>query len=72
MGQSFLKAIENAKLVDSGFYHTLSLISGKYKMAVLYSLSIFEVMRFNEMQRFLRRFPTKPSAQRSVSWSLIS
>ena len=54
MGESFLKAIENAKLEDSGFYYTLSLVSGKYKMAVLYSLSIFKVMRFNEMQRFIK------------------
>ena len=59
MGESFLRAIENAKLEDSGFYYTLSLISGKYKMAVLYSLSLFQVMRFNEMQRFIKTISYK-------------
>lgn len=54
MGESFLRAMENACLEDSGFYYTLSLISGKYKMAILYTLSIFEVMRFNELQRFIK------------------
>lgn len=54
MGKSFLTAIENARLEDSGFYYTLSLINGKYKMAVLYTLSLFEVMRFNELQRFIK------------------
>lgn len=54
MGESFLRAIENARLEESGFYYTMSLISGKYKMVVLYSLSLFKVMRFNEMQRFIK------------------
>ena len=54
MGASFFKALKNARLEDSGFSYTLSLISGKYKMAVLYSLSIYEVMRFNELQRFIK------------------
>lgn len=54
MGESFFKAIENANLEDSGFYYTMSLMSGKYKMVILYALSLFKVMRFNEMQRFIR------------------
>lgn len=54
MGKSFLQAIENANLENSGFYYTLSPISGKYKMAVLYTLTIFEVVRFNELQRFIK------------------
>lgn len=54
MGESFLRAIENARLEDSGFYYTLSLISGKYKMAILYTLSISEVVRFNELKRFIK------------------
>lgn len=54
MGESFLRAIENACLEDSGFYYTLSLISGKYKTAILYALSISEVLRFNELQRFIK------------------
>ena len=59
MGKSFLNAIQNAKLEDSGFYYTMSLISGKYKMTILYTLSLFEVMRFNEMQRFIGTIPYK-------------
>ena len=53
MGKSFLEAIRNARLEDSGFHYTLSLISGKYKMVVLYTLATFQVVRFNEMQRFI-------------------
>ena len=59
MGESFLRAIENARLEDSGFYYTMNLISGKYKMAVLYALSIYETMRFNEMQRFMKTISYK-------------
>ena len=53
MGKSFLQSIQNARLEDSGFHYTLSLISGKYKMVVLYSLATFGVVRFNELQRFI-------------------
>lgn len=53
MGKSFLQSIKNARLEDSGFHYTLSLINGKYKMVVLYTLSIFEVVRFNEIHRFI-------------------
>lgn len=53
MGKSFLQSIQNARLEDSGFHYTLSLISGKYKMVILYTLATFGVVRFNEMQRFI-------------------
>lgn len=53
MGHSFLQSIQNARLEDSGFHYTLSLISGKYKMVVLYTLATFDVVRFNELQRFI-------------------
>ncbi len=53
MGKSFMQAIQNARLEDSGFHYTLSLISGKYKMVILYTLATFGVVRFNEMQRFI-------------------
>lgn len=59
MGKSFLQAIENSKLEESGFYYTLSLISGKYKMVVLYTLSTFGVVRFNELKRFIKMIPYK-------------
>ncbi len=38
---------------DCGFCYTLSLINGKYKMPVLYTLSEFGVVRFNEMRRYI-------------------
>lgn len=59
MGESFFKAIENSKLEETGFYYTLSLISGKYKMVVLYTLATFKVVRFNELKRFIKIIPYK-------------
>lgn len=45
--------ISKARLGETGFSYTLSLISGKYKMTVLYTLMEFGVVRFNEMQRYI-------------------
>ena len=59
MGKSFFESIENARLHDSGFYYTLSLINGKYKMAILYTIATFEVIRFNELKRFIGVIPYK-------------
>ncbi len=42
--------IEKANFEDTGFSYTLSLISGKHKMVILYCLTEFEVVRFNEMK----------------------
>ena len=39
--------IENANFEDTGFAYTLSLISGKHKMVILYCLMEFETVRFN-------------------------
>ncbi|MGP0579920.1 winged helix-turn-helix transcriptional regulator [Paenibacillus peoriae] len=38
-------------LKDTGFGYTLSLISGKYKMIIIYWLSENKVMRHNELKR---------------------
>lgn len=39
-------------LGDTGFAYTLSLVSGKYKMIILYSLTgTNPILRFNELQR---------------------
>ncbi len=43
--------IEKANFEDTGFSYALSLISGKYKMVILYCLMEFEVVRFNEYQK---------------------
>lgn len=48
-----LDCLNTARLQDSGFIYTLSLISGKYKMVILYCLSEYKVVRFNEMKRFI-------------------
>lgn len=40
-------------LTSSGFSYTLSLISGKYKMIILYTLMKFDVVRFNEMKKYI-------------------
>ena len=56
-----IKIIEAAKnrhiceesLVCTGFNYTLSLISGKYKMTILYTLMEFGVVRFNEMKKYI-------------------
>ena len=59
MGKSFYQSIQNSRLEDSGFSYTLSLISGKYKMTILYTLAAFEVVRYNELHRFIKTVPYK-------------
>lgn len=41
------------KVGNCGFYYTLNLISGKYKMSVLYLLSRNEIIRYNELKRMI-------------------
>lgn len=48
-----LECIQNAKLEDTGFNYTMSLIQGKYKMFILYALMDFGVVRFNEMKKYI-------------------
>lgn len=47
------EGIKDAILGETGFSYTLSLISGKYKMIILYCLSEYKVVRYNEMKRFI-------------------
>ena len=61
--------IENANFEDTGFAYTLSLISGKHKMVILYCLMEFETVRFNELKTVSENyFPTKRSVPISKSW----
>lgn len=53
------KYIKEADFEDTGFSYTLSLISGKHKMVILYCLMEFEVVRFNEMKRYLKNITDK-------------
>ena len=45
--------IINACLSTTGFHYTLSLISGKFKMTILYTLMEFGVVRFNEIKKYI-------------------
>ena len=47
------ECISNCKLEETGFNYTMSLIQGKYKMFILYTLMEFKVVRFNEMQKYI-------------------
>lgn len=47
------RCISNECLETTGFSYTLSLINGKYKMTILYTLMEFGVVRFNEMKRYI-------------------
>lgn len=51
--------IENANFEDTGFSYTLSLISGKHKMVILYCLMEFGTVRFNQMRRYLKTVTDK-------------
>lgn len=53
------KYIENAHFEETGFSYTMSLISGKHKMVILYCLMEFEVVRFNELKRYLKTISDK-------------
>ena len=44
------RCISNETLSTTGFSYTLSLINGKYKMTILYTLMEFGVVRFNEIK----------------------
>lgn len=48
-----LECIADARLEETGFSYTLSLIQGKYKMTILYCLMEFKVVRFNEMKKYI-------------------
>lgn len=47
------RCISNESLEMTGFSYTLSLINGKYKMTILYTLMEFGVVRFNEMKKYI-------------------
>ncbi|MCC8021974.1 MAG: helix-turn-helix transcriptional regulator [Akkermansia sp.] len=51
--------IENANFEDTGFSYTMSLISGKHKMVILYCLMEYAPVRFNEMRRYLKKVTDK-------------
>lgn len=38
---------------ETGFEYALSLVAGKFKMPILYTLSVYPTVRFNELQRYV-------------------
>ena len=62
MSDTFLEEsmnINDADFSKTGYSYTLSLISGKYKPVILYCLMEYEPVRFNEMQRYLKKVADK-------------
>ena len=57
------QSIEDADFYDTGYSYTLSLINGKYKPIILYCLMEYEPVRFNEMQRYLKKVADKTLSQ---------
>lgn len=53
------KYIKNANFADTGFSYTMSLISGKHKMVILYCLMEYQPVRFNEMKQYLGKITDK-------------
>ena len=51
--------IENANFDETGYSYTRSLIAGKYKPVILYCLMEYEPVRFNELQRYLKKVADK-------------
>ena len=51
--------IADADFDTTGYSYTLSLISGKYKPIILYCLMEYEPVRFNKMQRYLKKIADK-------------
>ena len=47
------RCISQECLETTGFSYTLSLINGKYKMTILYTLMEFGIVRFNEMKKYI-------------------
>ena len=47
------RCISKEQLETTGFSYTLSLINGKYKMTILYTLMEFGVVRLNEMKKYI-------------------
>ena len=55
----FKRDISQESFEECGFFYTLSLINGKYKMIILYALANFGVLRFNEMKKYIGKISYK-------------
>lgn len=61
--EDMAKDIEDAQFEGTGYSYTLSLISGKHKMVILYCLMEYQPVRFNEMKRYLGKISDKTLSQ---------
>ncbi len=52
-----LKEVESFD--KTGFNYTISLVSGKYKLTVLYAVYRHKIIRFNNLQRYLNMISHK-------------
>ena len=57
------QTIDESQFEETGYSYTMSLISGKHKMVILYCLMEFQPVRFNEMRRYLGRISDKTLSQ---------
>ncbi|WP_104722810.1 winged helix-turn-helix transcriptional regulator [Helicobacter mesocricetorum] len=48
-----LSCIKAENLANSPFAYALSMIAGKYKIGILYALSHFELLRYNQIKRYM-------------------
>lgn len=62
------RCISAEHLSDTGFSYPLSLINGKYKMTILYTLMEFGVVRFNAMKKYIGGISYKTLS--STSWGM--
>ena len=53
------EVLKEKYIEDTGFEYTMSLISGKYKMIILYLLSELEIIRYNELKRIIGKISYK-------------
>ena len=53
------RLISNECFRSTGFSYTLSLINGKYKMTILYVLAEFEIVRSNEIKKYIEEISYK-------------
>ena len=51
--------ISEENFYETGFCKAISIISGKYKLCVLYALAEYKVVRFNELQRYIGKISAK-------------
>ncbi len=56
---SFRHILDFGDFEKTGVTYTLSLISGKYKVAIIYCLLDFKVMRFNAMKKYIKTISYK-------------